>query len=54
MQMIKENLKKIGSIYKTGLSKVANLWQNKNQIAQMMNFNSKPTKPIQHAISRTK
>lgn len=52
---MKDKLKVIGSIYRTGLSKVANLkdtWQNKT--AGVISMISKPPQPVKHAPVRTK
>jgi conjugative relaxase-like TrwC/TraI family protein len=53
--IMKDKLKKIGSIYRAGLSKVANLnekWQNKKE--SIISMVSKPPKPIKHVPVRTK
>lgn len=54
--LMKDKLKKIGSIYRAGLSKVANLnekWQDKK--VSLISMISKPPKPIKHAAPvRTK
>lgn len=52
---MKDKLKKIGSLYRAGLSKVANLnekWQDKK--AGIISMISKPPKPVKHAPVRTK
>lgn len=52
---MKDKLKAIGSMYRTGLSKVANLkdkWQNKT--AGVISMISKPPQPVKHAPVRTK
>ncbi|MEZ4991928.1 MAG: MobF family relaxase [Saprospiraceae bacterium] len=52
---MKDKLKTIGSLYRAGLSKVANLnekWQNKK--AGIISVVSQPPKPIKHAPVRTK
>lgn len=54
--LMKDKLKKIGSIYRAGLSQVANLnekWQDKK--VSLISMISKPPKPIKHAVPvRTK
>lgn len=52
---MKDKLKKIGSIYRAGVSKVANLnekWQDKK--AGIISIISKPPKPVKNAPIRTK
>jgi conjugative relaxase-like TrwC/TraI family protein len=54
MMQMRDKLKKIGSIYRAGLSKVSKAYQEGRRFAEVLSMNSKPSQPVFNAPTRTK